>query len=108
MVSQLTAMARTNGSVVKLAVMPQSSDDVLALMNATHQVSAIIDQPLITMAMGALGAVSRIAGQTFNSCLTFASVHAQSAPGQLSVEQTRQILTTLAPTIEGLETSTLN
>ncbi len=107
MVNQLTAMARTHGSVVKLAVMPKTSDDVLALMNATHQVSAAIDQPLITMAMGALGAVTRIAGQTFNSCLTFASVHSQSAPGQLSVEQTRQILTTLAPNIEGLETSAL-
>jgi 3-dehydroquinate dehydratase len=58
-------MAQLNGDVVKLAVMPESNDDVLNLMVATHDASQNISQPIITMAMGSLGAVTRVAGQTF-------------------------------------------
>ncbi len=43
--------------------------------------------PLITMSMGPLGAVSRLAGQVFGSCATFATLgDAGSAPGQLPLD----------------------
>ncbi|GAX08192.1 MAG TPA: type I 3-dehydroquinate dehydratase [Lactobacillus sp.] len=96
MMAQLKKMAQLNGDVVKLAVMPESNDDVLNLMVATHDASQNISQPIITMAMGSLGAVTRVAGQTFNSVLTFATTSAVSAPGQLTVDQTRQILKIIA------------
>lgn len=95
MIQQFTEMAELNGDIVKLAVMPQSNDDVLNLMTATHDASQTFEQPIIAMAMGGLGAVTRVAGQTFNSVLTFASVHNQSAPGQLTVDQTRMMLAAL-------------
>lgn len=96
MISQLEGMAQLDGDVVKLAVMPESNDDVLNLMVATHAASQKLTQPIITMAMGSLGAVTRVAGQTFDSVLTFASVYNQSAPGQLTVDQTRRILKVIA------------
>lgn len=95
MLQQLNDMAALNGDIVKLAVMPLSNDDVLNLMNVTHRASQTFEQPIITMAMGDLGTVTRVAGQTFDSVLTFASVHSQSAPGQLTVDQTRRILNVL-------------
>ncbi|MTV82820.1 type I 3-dehydroquinate dehydratase [Secundilactobacillus folii] len=96
MLDQLLTMGTLGGDVVKLAVMPQSNADVLNLMNATHEASQQLTQPVISIAMGSLGAVTRVAGQTFDSVLTFATVHNQSAPGQLTVEQTRQILKVIA------------
>lgn len=96
MIDQLTKMAQLDGDIVKLAVMPENNDDVLNLMLATHQASQSISQPIITMAMGPLGAVTRVAGQTFNSVLTFATTSTLSAPGQLTVDQTRQILKIIA------------
>ncbi|MFC6254178.1 type I 3-dehydroquinate dehydratase [Secundilactobacillus hailunensis] len=96
MVDQLTKMAQLNGDVVKLAVMPASNEDVLNLMVSTHEASQQFSQPIITMAMGSLGAVTRVAGQTFNSVMTFATTSNLSAPGQLTVDQTRQILKIIA------------
>ncbi|MCH5462967.1 type I 3-dehydroquinate dehydratase [Lactobacillus sp. LC28-10] len=96
MITQLKKMAQLNGDVVKLAVMPENNDDVLNLMVATHDSSQDISQPIITMAMGSLGAVTRVAGQTFDSVLTFATTSSLSAPGQLTVDQTRQILKIIA------------
>ncbi|GAX03502.1 3-dehydroquinate dehydratase [Secundilactobacillus pentosiphilus] len=96
MVDQLMKMSRLGGDVVKLAVMPKNNEDVLNLMVATHETSQQISQPIITMAMGSLGAVTRVAGQTFNSVLTFATNSALSAPGQLTVDETRKILKIIA------------
>lgn len=96
MLDQLTKMAQLKGDVVKLAVMPENNDDVLNLMLATHEASQQISQPIITMAMGSLGAVTRVAGQTFNSVLTFATTSSLSAPGQLTVDETRKILKIIA------------
>ena len=39
--------------------------------------------PVVTMSMGALGVVSRMAGEIFGSCITFGAVGEISAPGQI-------------------------
>jgi 3-dehydroquinate dehydratase I len=44
------------------------------------------------MAMGPLGAVTRLAGETFGSVLTFGTVGAASAPGQLDAVRLRAAL----------------
>ena len=41
--------------------------------------------PIITMAMGELGAVTRTAGALFGNAMTFASAGKASAPGQIDV-----------------------
>lgn len=78
--------------VAKVAVMPQSPDDVLRLLTVTRRMSQMLPIPIISMSMGALGVVSRIFGGVFGSTLTFATSAGQSAPGQLPIEDLREIL----------------
>ena len=73
--------------VAKVAVMPQNYRDVLTLLGATYTArTAHLDIPIITMSMGAEGAITRIAGGLFGSDLTFAIGKASSAPGQIPIE----------------------
>ena len=76
-------------------MMPQNPADVLTLLSATHQANEKLGLPLITMAMGDLGKVTRIAGAVFGSALTFGTVGTASAPGQLSIADLRQALANL-------------
>ena len=82
MVASLTAMKALGADLPKLAVMPQSPLDVLALMEASVKARERLG-PVITMSMGELGAVSRLAGELTGSCLTFGAGASASAPGQL-------------------------
>jgi 3-dehydroquinate dehydratase-1 len=81
--------------VAKVAVMPRNLDDVLALLGATHAASKKARIPLISMAMGPLGAVTRTAGWMFGSALTFAVGASASAPGQIPVEELNAVLAVL-------------
>ena len=92
---RLHKMADLGADVAKIAVMPQNPADVLTLLSATHQANEKLDLPLITMAMGDLGKVTRIAGAVFGSALTFGTVGTASAPGQLSIADLRQALANL-------------
>jgi 3-dehydroquinate dehydratase-1 len=79
----------------KIAVMPRTRSDVLALLQATLEASETLDIAVAGMAMGALGAVSRLAGGVFGSALTFAVGQAASAPGQIPVQALRAGLAAL-------------
>lgn len=92
---RLHRMDDLGADVAKIAVMPQNPADVLTLLSATHQANEKLDLPLITMAMGDLGKVTRIAGAVFGSALTFGTVGTASAPGQLSIADLRQALANL-------------
>lgn len=93
LVDRMVGMQQRGFDVAKVAVMPHDAGDVLALLQATWQMT---DQhpatPVLTMAMDSLGVVSRLAAPVFGSCATFAVVGRPSAPGQLPVEQLRPIL----------------
>jgi 3-dehydroquinate dehydratase-1 len=79
--------------LVKLACTPRTPEDVLTLLAATRDYADRPDaRPAITMAMGPLGVVSRIAGETFGSVLTFGTVGAASAPGQVDALALRATL----------------
>lgn len=75
--------------VAKVAVMPREPRDVLRLMDATAQAHAATGIPLVSMAMGGCGAVSRLAGGVFGSSLTFAVGQRPSAPGQMPIADVR-------------------
>ena len=75
--------------VAKVAVMPASPHDVLALLTATLNASERQKIPLISMSMGGLGSLSRIAGWAFGSVATFAVGAGSSAPGQIPIEELR-------------------
>ena len=80
----LEQIRESGADVVKLAVMPQSMQDVLD--------EQCPDKALITMSMGAKGAVSRVAGEFFGSCVTFGAGEQASAPGQLPMGELEQVL----------------
>ena len=78
--------------VAKAAVMPQKPEDVLTLLGATLEAKQRLAIPVITMSMGAYGAVSRLIGGVFGSCLSFAVGVNASAPGQVPIEDLRMAL----------------
>ena len=79
--------------VVKIATTPRTPEDVLMLLAATRDYADGPDaRPAITMAMGPLGVVSRIAGEAFGSAVTFGTVGAASAPGQVDAVALRATL----------------
>ena len=89
---RLTCMADAGADIAKIAVMPGNATDVTTLLRATARAAQTLPCPLITMSMGRLGAVSRLAGETFGSACTFGSVGQTSAPGQMPVSELRRAL----------------
>lgn len=88
--ARIRRMREAGADVAKIAVMPQSAQDVLRLLSVTHQ--AVGDTPVVTMAMGRLGVISRLAGETFGSAMTFGSAGTGSAPGQIDAMTLRAAL----------------
>lgn len=82
--------------VGKVAATPTDAADVFALLHATAVASAEEGHlPVLAMAMGALGTISRLAAPVSGSCATFATVGEQSAPGQIPLEDVRTVLSLL-------------
>ena len=86
-------LAATGADLIKWAVMPQSATDVLTVLGAINAYHG--PQPLIAMAMGDWGKVTRLTGGIFPSAITFATAGAASAPGQLTVGAVRATLALL-------------
>ena len=96
LVQRMVAMQQAGADLPKLAVMPQSRTDVLELLAATAEMADLHPEtPVITMSMGALGAVSRLAGEAFGSAMTFANPGQASAPGQVSLNIVNEVLDAL-------------
>lgn len=92
-VKRLCKMQELGADLPKIAVMPQTTSDVLTLLCATDEmVTKYADRPIITMSMAGLGVISRIAGETFGSALTFGAAKVASAPGQVSVKELNNVL----------------
>ena len=95
-VSRLCKMQELGADVPKIAVMPQSKKDVLTLLAATEEMATEhADRPIITMSMAGTGVISRLAGEVFGSALTFGAAAKASAPGQMGVEDLKDVLTKL-------------
>ncbi|MCT1866105.1 type I 3-dehydroquinate dehydratase [Dermabacter sp. p3-SID358] len=92
MLEYMATLAPANLAIAKLAVMPRTPEDVLALLGAGVEAKKKLEHPLITIAMGRLGMVSRLAGKVFGSDASFATVGPQSAPGQLSARTLASLL----------------
>jgi len=95
MLQRLEWQQAHGADILKIAVMPQTPQDVSRLTEITWQMRQRSDRPLITMAMGGLGAVTRMSGEVFGSNLTFGTLGEASAPGQLEVQALDQALSTL-------------
>ncbi|MCR4802821.1 MAG: type I 3-dehydroquinate dehydratase [Lachnospiraceae bacterium] len=92
-VKRLTKMQELGADIAKIAVMPNSSEDVLTLLSATNEMKEKHnDTPFVTMSMGGLGAISRVSGSIFGSAITFGALSKASAPGQIALDDLRNIL----------------
>ncbi len=95
-VGRLRKMQDLGADIPKIAVMPQNKKDVLTLLAATEKMAnEYADRPIITMSMAGTGVISRLAGEVFGSALTFGAAAKASAPGQMGVEDLKQVLTLL-------------
>lgn len=95
-IDRLRKMQAKEADILKIAVMPQTTGDVITLLDATQEMyTEYAEQPLITMSMGKLGVISRVSGETFGSAATFGAAKEASAPGQVSVKELKMILATL-------------
>ena len=87
--SELTSL---NPKVVKIAVMANTEQDVLDLMNFTRGFKTLNpEQEYVTISMGKVGKVSRITSDVTGSSWTFASLDEASAPGQISLSSMKKI-----------------
>lgn len=93
MVGEMQHMLEMGADIPKIAVMAISAADTLDLLSATEEMQRLHgDAPLITMAMGRWGALSRLTGEVFGSAMTFCALKAASAPGQVDLALARSIM----------------
>lgn len=89
---QLRVLGATKADYLKLAVLVDNHAQTQDLLLATQRAKEELRRPLVTMAMGPAGQVSRLNGYRYGSDLTFAALNPQttgSAPGQLTVSAMR-------------------
>lgn len=93
LLGRLRKMQQLGADILKIAVMPRSRSDVLTLLQVTLEMrEKYAERPIVTMSMGTLGVISRLAGETFGSSMSFGAASQASAPGQVSVGELDHIL----------------
>lgn len=83
---------RRGADIAKVAVMPRAMDDILTLLAATLRASRKLGIPVVSMAMGGPGALTRLCGWAFGSAMTFAVGEQSSAPGQMAIDEVEAVL----------------
>lgn len=91
--ARIEQMTNLGADIAKFAVMPQSREDLLTILNISIQHANLAETiPLVAIGMGHRGKIIRIGGEIFGSCISFGTVGNASAPGQLSVAELNRIL----------------
>ena len=92
-VDALENMKSFRPDALKIAVMPEKTADVAALISGAARVGQNFpEMPIIAIGMGPLGVLTRVAGNHLGAPLTFAAGREASAPGQLTVEDAGRVL----------------
>jgi 3-dehydroquinate dehydratase-1 len=89
----ITAEKKAGADYAKVAFKANSNQDVLELLRKIERMSKKVR--VVAISMGEIGRISRIAAPVFGSSIAYASVGRKTAPGQLSVADTRKILEVL-------------
>lgn len=93
MVGLMEHMWDLGADIAKCATMALDFAGALRLMEATYLVRDLYaNGPLLTMAMGREGSITRLAGEYYGNDITFCALRASSAPGQVGVVQARRIM----------------
>ncbi len=93
MLKTIATEFRAGANVAKIAVMAHSNDDILKVLNVTHEASELGN--ICTIAMGEAGKLTRVVAPLLGSCITYATVGEPTAPGQLSVQAVNRLLEVL-------------
>lgn len=89
----LKTLEQAGGDVLKIAVTPRTLFDVWELLECTNDMTVeYTDKPVVTVAMGDMGSLSRFSGEVFGSAITFGVVGKASAPGQIPIEELRDLM----------------
>lgn len=89
----LEQMESADADIIKLCAMPENTKDVFELGRAAGEfIMTRPGFPMIVIAMGNPGVLSRIAPGAFGSCVTFGSVDKSSAPGQVEFEKLKEMI----------------
>ena len=88
-------MASFDGDILKIAVTPSNYLDVLKILEFTDECKAIFNVPVVVIAMGKLGVLTRMTGTLFGSSITFAKVDDGSAPGQVDLDDLKTAMSIL-------------
>ena len=92
MMEILSELTSLTPKVVKVSVMTHNEQDVLDLMNYTRGFKTLNpEQDFVTISMGKVGKISRIAADLTGSSWSFASQDMASAPGQISLSNMKKI-----------------
>ncbi|MFP4654516.1 MAG: type I 3-dehydroquinate dehydratase [Methanohalobium sp.] len=78
----------SGADIAKLAMMPETMQDVLDML----QVTIDFPKPISTISMGELGKHSRIISPCYGSVLTYGSVTSAVAPGQLRIDKLKECM----------------
>lgn len=96
MVDCLRKLRSLGADIPKLAVMPKTPADTLALLAACEEYARLFAEgPFVGIAMGRLGAVSRVAAGAFGSAITFSYAGGPSAAGQMPAAELAAMLDAL-------------
>jgi 3-dehydroquinate dehydratase/shikimate dehydrogenase len=81
-------MCDRGADVVKIAVTPRSVADVGRVLRLAERVAASRGKPLVAIALGPLGVITRVVGGRYRAPFTYAAAApgAETAPGQLPAE----------------------
>jgi len=96
LIEGIEALAELGPGLVKLAVRAQSDLDLLTVLAATLRMREVLDVPFAAIALGPHGAPSRPIALALGASFTYCAVEAGSAPGQLTVAETRDVLKTVS------------
>ncbi|WP_446898931.1 type I 3-dehydroquinate dehydratase [Clostridium sp. LBM24168] len=100
-ISRLCREQNLGGDILKIAVMPNCTEDIITLLDASRIIKEKYARcPVITMSMGGKGVITRLSGEIFGSDVTFAAVREVSAPGQIYIEDIRKIIQLLHNNLE--------
>ena len=92
MMEILSELTSLTPKAVKVSVMAHSEQDVLDLMNYTRGFKTLNpEQEFVTISMGKVGKISRIASDLTGSSWSFASLDESTAPGQISLSNMKKI-----------------
>lgn len=92
MMEILSELTSLTPKVVKVSVMAHNEQDVLDLMNYTRGFKTLNpEQDFVTISMGKVGKISRLATDLTGSSWSFASQDQSSAPGQISLPNMKKI-----------------